>query len=231
MKKTKILTLLAAVCAVSALSTSAMAADETISGFYDIGTAQNTVIAPYSGSTAVSATAKNIDDDADDEQVYVDSDKLDVTYSGATANEHYGVILVEGTALPTKDTAIYYINQETATGSSIAFNVYPKLPAETKDMTLYISSSKAGDSLVSVPMSYAVDATVAGEAPSYRLGDANGDGEITVKDVVPIRRTIAGGYTVTMNAEAADVNGDGQVTVKDVVPIRRFIAGGYGVEL
>ena len=216
--------------AASAITTTAMAADE-INGFYDVGTAQNVAISPKAGDADVTASEKNIDDDDAMENVYVDSNRLDVTYSGAVANEYYGVILVEGSALPTNDTEIYYINQETASASSVAFNVFPKLPSETTDMTLYISSSKAGDSLVVVPMNYAVNATVAGEAPSYRLGDANGDGEITVKDVVPIRRTIAGGYTVTMNADAADVNGDGQVTVKDVVPIRRFIAGGYGVEL
>jgi len=67
--------------------------------------------------------------------------------------------------------------------------------------------------------------------PVYRTGDTNGDNEISVKDVVPIRRYIAGGYTVIMNEEAADVNGDGEISVKDVVPIRRYIAGGYGVEL
>ena len=227
----KIITVLMTMAVMSMAGTTAMAADETVNGFYDIGTANGVVITPYAGDTAVSVTEKNIDDDADAEQVYVDSDRLDVTYSGASANEYYGIILVEGSALPTKDTEVYYISQETAAGSSVEFNAGIKVPEATTDMTLYISTSKAGASLVSVPMNYAVNATVAGEAPSYRLGDANGDGEITVKDVVPIRRTIAGGYSVTMNAEAADVNGDGQVTVKDVVPIRRFIAGGYGVEL
>lgn len=66
---------------------------------------------------------------------------------------------------------------------------------------------------------------------NHALGDANGDGEITVRDVVPIRRFVAGGYNVTMNESVADVDGDGEVTVRDVVPIRRYVAGGYGVEL
>ena len=110
-----------------------MAADETISGFYDIGTATDVVITPYAGETAVEVAEKNIDSDEAKENVYVDSDRLGVTYSDATANEHYGIILVDGSELPTKDTEIYYINQETASGSSVAFNVYPKLPAETTD--------------------------------------------------------------------------------------------------
>ena len=228
--KRKIITLLIAMSVSSAFGATAMAADE-INGFYDMGTAQGVVITPYAGDVQVSASEKNIDDDEAMEQVFVDSDKLDVTYSGATANEYYGVILVEGSALPTKDTEIFYINQETAASSSINFNVYPKVPAETTDMTLYISSSKADDSLVVVPMNYAVNEEEATVEPEYRLGDTNGDGDISVKDVVPIRRKIAGGYTVEMNEAAADVNQDGTISVKDVVPIRRFIAGGYGVEL
>ena len=196
--KRKIFTLLLTMAVSSAISTTAMAADETISGFYDIGEAQGVVVTPYAGDTAVTAEEKNIDDDEAMEQVYVDSDKLDVVFSNATANEYYGVILVDGTGLPTKDSEIYYINQETATGAEISFNVKPKLPTETTDMTLYISSSKAGADLLSIPMSYAVDAKEATQAPTYRLGDANGDGEITVKDVVPIRRFIAGGYGVEL---------------------------------
>jgi len=230
--KRKIITLLLAISVSSAFGVSAMAADETISGFYGVGEDSNVTINAYAGDTAVSSyVEKNIDSDDDLEKIYENSNKLDVTYTGSTANEHYGVILVDGSGLPTVDSEIYYINQETATGSSVNFNVYPKLPAETTDMTLYISSSDTSFDLVSIPMSYAVNAAVAGDEPSYRLGDTNGDGDISVKDVVPIRRHIAGGYTVEMNEAAADVNGDGSISVKDVVPIRRYIAGGYGVEL
>ena len=97
----------------ASFSASVMAADETINGFYDIGTKENVTITPYAGETQVTATDKNIAGDDAMESVYVDSDRLDVTYNGATADVHYGVILVEGADLPTKDTEIYYINQET----------------------------------------------------------------------------------------------------------------------
>ena len=186
----KIITLLMAMAVTSAIGTTAMASDETVTGFYDIGEASDVVITPYAGDTAVSVTEKNIDDDADLEKIYVDANKLDVTYSGASANEYYGIILVDGSGLPTVDTEVYYINQETATGSSVAFNAGIKVPEETTDMTLYISSSKAGEGLVSVPMNYAVNAAVVEDEPTFRLGDTNGDGEVTVKDVIPIRRYI-----------------------------------------
>ena len=83
-----------------------------------------------------------------------------------------------------------------------------------------------GDDLNDIP--YQV---VNGTVTIKTIGDSNGDGEISVKDVVTIRRFIADGYEVGINKNAADVNKDGGVNVKDVVILRRFISGGYGVEL
>lgn len=62
-------------------------------------------------------------------------------------------------------------------------------------------------------------------------GDVNGDGSIDLKDVVLIRRYIAGGWNVTIDKTAADVNNDEAVNLKDVVMLRRYIAGGWGVTL
>ncbi|MBQ6945699.1 MAG: bacterial Ig-like domain-containing protein [Ruminococcus sp.] len=62
-------------------------------------------------------------------------------------------------------------------------------------------------------------------------GDANNDGAIDLKDVVIIRRYVAGGWDVEIDASNADVNADNTVDLKDVVLIRRYIAGGWDVEL
>lgn len=68
--------------------------------------------------------------------------------------------------------------------------------------------------------------------PVYSMtGDVNSDGAIDLKDVVLIRRFIAGGWDVELDTETADVNNDGEVDLKDVVLIRRYIAGGWDVEL
>lgn len=160
------------------------------------------------------------------EKVYANSDRVEVTFAGATKDEHSGVILVDGKGLPTKDTAIYYINQETAAGSSVAFNVYPALPETTKDMTLYISSSKKDFDLVSVPMSYAVNADTV-VLPDYIPGDVNEDSEVDVFDVVLISQHITHG--TELNEDAADVNNDGEVDVFDVVLVAQHIT--HGIEL
>lgn len=63
------------------------------------------------------------------------------------------------------------------------------------------------------------------------LGDADGDGEISVKDVILLRRFLTGSSAVTITEATADVYRNGRIDVKDIITLRRFIAGGYGVEL
>lgn len=83
----------------------------------------------------------------------------------------------------------------------------------------------------SVTVISTVDGTEISKDNSRTPGDVNGDGEINVKDVVVVRRYIAGGWNSTIDESSADVNGDGEVNVKDVVLIRRYIAEGWNVEL
>lgn len=62
-------------------------------------------------------------------------------------------------------------------------------------------------------------------------GDFNGDASVDLKDVVLLRRYIAGGWNVDLDAKAADLNKDGNVNLKDVALLRRYIAGGWNVTL
>ena len=92
--------------------------------------------------------------------------------------------------------------------------------------------SKPTITVTTVDGGYTASCTVIVEDKNaYLSGDINGDGVVGAKDVTVLRRYIAGGYDVTVVAEALDVNGDGEITTKDVTVLRRFIAGGYGVEL
>lgn len=60
-----------------------------------------------------------------------------------------------------------------------------------------------------------------GIRPDYKLGDANGDGNVNITDaMVTINHGLKGTYD-----EAADVNGDGKVTVADSTPIINHILG------
>ena len=57
-------------------------------------------------------------------------------------------------------------------------------------------------------------------------GDVNGDGELNMKDVLIMRRYIAGLDELTdAQIAAGDFDGDGDITMKDVLRARRIIAG------
>lgn len=64
---------------------------------------------------------------------------------------------------------------------------------------------------------------------SYTLvitGDANGDGKITITDVVALQAHVVGKQTLEgAYAKAADLNGDGKITITDVVKAARVVVG------
>ena len=66
---------------------------------------------------------------------------------------------------------------------------------------------------------------------NFTPGDVNGDDKIDVKDIIILRRFIAGGYDISYVEAAVDINKDGSNDVKDIITLRRYIAGGYGIEL
>ena len=58
---------------------------------------------------------------------------------------------------------------------------------------------------------------------SYKLGDVDNDGSVTVSDVVFTSSYILDGNPSPFNKAAADIDGDGEVTVSDVVQICTII--------
>ncbi|MBQ3264454.1 MAG: carbohydrate-binding domain-containing protein [Ruminococcus sp.] len=68
--------------------------------------------------------------------------------------------------------------------------------------------------------------TVKSETSSYVLGDADGDGEVTIIDATYIQRALADITIPTaVNEAAADVDGDSNTTIIDVTFIQRYLAG------
>ena len=55
-------------------------------------------------------------------------------------------------------------------------------------------------------------------------GDADGNGEVTVRDVALLQQYIAG-WDATLDAAAADADGNGEVTVRDIALLQQYIAG------
>ncbi len=74
--------------------------------------------------------------------------------------------------------------------------------------------------------------TVTEETPGVTVivGDADGNGKVTPKDVLAIRKMLGG---VIIDNEgtvktACDVDGDGKVTPKDVLAVRKYLGGVIG---
>jgi|GEM_PF-2362320 len=64
------------------------------------------------------------------------------------------------------------------------------------------------------------------QLPIVALGDINKDDDVTMKDVLLLRRYIAGLSDLGVSSQRrADVNGDNDITTKDVLKLRRMIAG------
>ena len=66
----------------------------------------------------------------------------------------------------------------------------------------------------------------------YVPGDVNGDGEVSIPDIITLRRYLVdGNNSVNVKIPACDVDADAEVTPRDVILIRRYLAGGYDAVL
>lgn len=229
MKKTFGVLLLMLVCMVllclPAFAEGTDTAPETATGFYGIGSSTNVTITPQTAAGAAAESANAIIGE-ETLKLYKGAEKLDVVLANATNGGFYGVILVEGDSLPTKDNTIFYIDQVTAAENKAAFNVYPILPTENAEMSLYISSNVTGFELVKIPMGYAIDAELAA-APDVVYGELDGQPGITSNDALLVLKNAVGLETFTDDQKlAAEVDGDESgITSNDALTVLKYAVG------
>ena len=85
--------------------------------------------------------------------------------------------------------------------------------------------------IIAAVMILGLAATAAATTYGYLRGDVNDDGVLSMKDVLAIRRLLAGDFGEDEAfVLAADVDGDGAVTMKDVLKLRKIIAGAEDAE-
>ncbi len=65
----------------------------------------------------------------------------------------------------------------------------------------------------------------------FTYGDLDNDGNINTRDVLLLRKYMAGGWDAVIVPMAADVNCDGKINNIDVLLLRKYIAGGWDVIL
>ena len=217
------LLLLAALTAL--LSVSVFADSGVGTGFFDIGRADGVTITP-DGSGRIDVIWGD-STEGDTSALYQDSEKLTVKLSGTEAGKHYFIELTTGNnVLPTEEN-MFYMDQQTATGSTTTFTVFPKQGlAESGEMTsanIFITSNADGFVTRKIPLGYANNVPYV--EPEYLLGDVDEDKDIDPTDALWALQGFVTSRMLTETQEkAADVDTVGGVTPTDALWIlQRFV--------
>lgn len=164
------------------------------------------------------------------------TEKVTVVVTGMQQDEEVAIMVYDKNDNYTSpaDVAaadILYIDQapatvldsgEGATTYGVTFEFYLKDGASDATKTVAIGSATAS--------AVTYETFDIKKAADYVIGNVDGDAEGSVnnKDLMILRRHLAGGYTITTFIEqAADIDGDGTVGNKDLMILRRHLAGGY----
>lgn len=184
-------------------------------------------VTPRTGTgDAVTGEAATID--GAEETLYAGAEKVTLTYDGAQDGSYYLVMaLNDATALPTESN-IAYIDQKTADGGTVTFDVYPGKLEAGKTYTVYLTSNDGVLDTMTEKGSFRYYVP-------YTLGDVDSNGKWTANDAlytlqIAVNRTtirIAGSdveVTEAMRA-SADVDVNGKVTANDALKILQKAVG------
>ena len=91
------------------------------------------------------------------------------------------------------------------------------------DYTIKVKSIEltTTDEQACVPANCSATLTVS----NIKVGDANGDGKVSITDAVAVVNKLLGKPSANFRADAADVTGDGKITITDAVAIVNIVLG------
>lgn len=147
-----------------------------------------------------------------------EKDQLPITVTKARSGEEYLVVVskdnLNNSSVTLNADNIVYIDQKSATGDTVSFNLYPSQLANDNTYYIYLSSTSTGLTEVGT-FKYVVP---------YRLGFVDDDNIIDVRDA-----TIVLQYAVKSNEAltstqllAANVDGNNVVDVRDAAQIIQY---------
>lgn len=182
---------------------SALAADTA--GMYDV-----TGVTPKTG-TGVAVTGEAATIDGAEKTLYAGAEKVTLTYDGAQDGSYYLVMaLNDATALPTESN-IAYIDQKTADGGTVTFDVYPGKLEAGKTYTVYLTSNDGVLDTMTEKGSFRYYVP-------YTLGDIDGNSTVDTIDAMCVLQMAVNLYSWTPSQwKAADVNNDGSVNTIDAM--------------
>jgi hypothetical protein len=194
------------------MCTTALAADTVTQGIYDAEPVGQNVSIALDGDTSEAEIGGET-------KTVTETEQLQLTYSSAENGSYYLVLVLDDdTGIPTADN-IVYIDQLTASGDSVTFNIYPSRLEPGKAYTIGLSGSDANLTGLTQVASYRYYV-------AYTLGDVNNDGTIDVSDVMAVINHIVEITSLSGNQLlAADTTGNQVVDVSDAMKIVNYIVG------
>ena len=187
------------------------------SGVYDVKNSSGATLTPLTAANgSIQAGSANVDGSTIS-GFYKDAARIKVDLTGAESGKEYLVIVTEGQNVTPDANNIVYIDQVTASGGSVSFNVYPRTLTSGKTYSVRISTNAANGALAEKG-SFQYYA-------AYTLGDVNEDKVIDGKDATRVLLHAAERITLTGGQlSAAKVNSDDVVDGKDATRILLYAA-------
>ena len=203
----KLMCKLAALCAAAALFCAFAAAEETI---------ETTVESGYENAVTM----------AD-----VNQERVSVTVTGVEEGKQYLLIAQNDNAAAPTESNIIYINQDTSSGSSVSFEVFPKELETDKTYYVFLSSDAASGIITARALvgTFVLKEVKQEDGPIF--GDLSENGTIGNEDTIPIRQHILKMEVMDPGSDEfkrADLNGDNDVNVNDYMTIIDYLNGKQG---
>ncbi|MBQ9411766.1 MAG: hypothetical protein IJU29_01560 [Oscillospiraceae bacterium] len=229
-KRLVIILLLCAALMTSALCGIVAAADPppapTTGGIYGLPKPEDltniSITVQTAGGTAISSEQKTVNGDTVD--FYANAEKMTVELSNVQSGSYYLVVAQTKKGVPTEDTGIVYIDQQTTAGSTVTFTIYPS-KLSSGECYVYFTSNAESGSIKSGAFDANNPAITFSYYAPFPRGDVNGDQKITTADAIRVLEHIAQVKNLNSDEETrADVNKDGRFTTADAIYVLEHIA-------
>lgn len=150
------------------------------------------------------------------------TDYSDYEIAAFCGNECRGVATIQSYTKDNQQVPYAYLrirsNAADAAAETITFKVY------VKSANMEVAVENTSVSFVANSVQGLPSAPLVLDFTPFMPGDADGDGEVTVFDLVSLMDYIAEGSADGINIAAADFNGDGEVDIFDLVEMMDYIS-------
>ena len=141
---------------------------------------------------------------------------------GAALSDMFSPVKIDGNKINVACSLNYGVATFTGNDGEIGtVNVTFANDMEVGEYPIYLTACDISDASGTDKKLADIKATLV--LDDYVVGDANGDGEVLIGDVIAILNYIVGVTSNNFNEKAADANGDGEILIGDVITVLNII--------